>query len=438
MQTLHMSENSKSSIDFGERFYSYSRRIQKIIISPNFPGLDSLNRTISPSVIATWAKTLEAQKLFPRLRDFSASDYAVTAAGARDFLQFLTQGLPRFHLTCPLDLVLDTSECERLRLAGSGLRRLSIFSPWIAESDAAPQLMRLLIKASTHLEDVDAGTVSIFPSEVLHLGECRSLTVARLRLAAPHPILPNSAFRTLTQLNLNDVTDETFGLHFCLALSTDIPMLQFSYQSQRTNAIDRSSFRQLTDHITRWTSLVSVSLDVSLREHDQMPLEDSRTFYSQFHSLSNLESLSCITTNAMVLDYSIIQSLLDACPHLLRWFVRARNRLWRFEGWELFELPLPDLLQLLFYHPDIRHLPVRVRCDEMVDPQYLDYFEGNKYNTMLFVNNVIDPGTVARVFEQVLPEVTGCMLAVGADAVVTREQYSSVDELNRLLKAAKE
>jgi hypothetical protein len=242
MQTLHMSENSKSPIDFGERFYSYSRRIQKIIISPNFPGLDSLNRTVSPSVIATWAKTLEAQKLFPRLRDFSASDYAVTAAGARDFLQFLTQGLPRFHLTCPLDLVLDTSECERLRLAGSGLRRLSIFSPWIAESDAAPQLMRLLIKASTHLEDVDAGTVSIFPSEVLHLGECRSLTVARLRLAAPHPILPNSAFRTLTQLNLNDVTDETFGLQFCLALSTDIPMLQFSYQSQRTNAIDRRSY----------------------------------------------------------------------------------------------------------------------------------------------------------------------------------------------------
>jgi hypothetical protein len=338
-------------------------------------------------------------------------------------------------MTYPLELVLDTSECERLRTAGAGLRHLTIFAPWLHPSDAAPQLLSLLLSASPHLEHVDATTVSISSPDVLYLAEY-SLTTAHLQLGSAHLSLPSYTSHLLTRLELCDATDQLYGLHFCLALSSDIPLLEFSY-STTTKTVDCYDLHPLASCIAQWATLVCVDLAVRTREEEPMLLEDSRTFYSQFHALPVLQSLICNTSEAIIIDFSLINGVLDACPRLVTWSARSHGMRARFVGLIVFELFFLELLQLLGYHSSVRELLVCVRCDKLPESPIPGYFEGSKYGPQLFLDNVIDPAEVSEVLNQSLPCVTACTLGVGADAFVDERQFSAVKELNMLLEQFK-
>jgi hypothetical protein len=432
-----MSESSNNHTHFGERFYFYSRRVQKLSLY-NFTKLRPVERIVSRSVLSAWASRWETPKLFPRLRDLSgSSDYDCRPADARIALRVVTPDIQQFYMMCPLDLVLDTSERERLRTAGSGLRHLTIFAPWLRPSDAAPQLLSVLLRASSHLEHVDAATVSISSPDVLYLAECAKLTTVCLQPGSAHTNLPPHAFHLLTRLQMCEATDELYSLRFCLALSSNIPLLDFSYRTSTTKKVAYDALHQLASCIARWNTLVSVSLLVTTREEEPMLLEDSRTFYSRFHALAGLHTLICNTSEAIILDFALIEGFLDACPRLVTWSAQSYRVRAQFGRPISFELSLLELLHLLFYHSSVLELPVCVRCDELPESDIIGYFEGNAYGHQLYVNNVIDPAEVAEVLYQVLPCVTACTWGVGADTPVDETQFSAIKELNTLLKEFK-
>jgi hypothetical protein len=428
---LDFSVDPDSTVAFGERFISYARRVRKLSLKRDIPkNFGDQERAVSQAVLHAWADATP-QRLFPRMQSLSGQfGYTNTAAGARTVLRFLTPNIHHFNTICPDDFFLDAEEHAQLHASSAGLRKLS-FSRLIGDQKAAMQLASTLASASTRYETVHIPW-PLHPSKIEHLANCPRLRIANIELASPVPqTFSANSFGSLASLRVEDVTSELPGMHFCLALRSPVQLRCFSYCISRTgSSIDYASLYRFIRHITRWTTLTAISLD--LRIDGTLSLKDYKTIYTEFHALSHLESLLWTGNTAVIFDELLMYDLLDTCPRLTRW------RTWTsgsdHNGAEQMVFTLTAFVTLLTLYPDVHVLPIRVCCDKIPRPGAIADCGASKYGGHLLVMNVEDPDAVADVLRQVAPRVTDCILGFGTNDLIDEWQSEHVRDLNAQLK----
>jgi hypothetical protein len=385
---------------------------------------------VSLEVLNAWADA--AQHLFPRLHVVSVGiSYASSVADAHAVLRFLTPKIDHFFMTYADDFLLDADETEQLKNLGTGLRNLRLDSRG-EDQQAAQHLVSTFISASAHYETVHLS--SPLPlSAIPHLGQCPRLRVLSLELVGP--ALRNisiGAFGALTQLQLHDSTNELPGMHLTLALPSHIRLRSFSYQmAYRETRLNQSSLHRFLHHITRWGTLTSISLSLYI-EDDISSLEGYRAIYTHFHALLHLETLEWRSHTPVILDDALFRDILKACSSLAEWLIVRMPANFVLSN-DAFEVSLPTFVGLLSSHPNIRWLPVLVRCNEMPCSQEIANCRVSSYEGVLAVTGIEEPDAVAGVLRQVAPRVTRCVLHVPNNEHVDELQRTCLVELNKYL-----
>jgi hypothetical protein len=324
------------------------------------------------------------------------------------------------------------SYCANLRV----LRLWYINSRTEPDEEDLEIVVSSLITASVLLEKVIV-SIPISNSDLLHLGSCAHLYQLNVCMfQTPHTSISRS--ETFRYLEITDITDMTGNLNLANFILSSEPhdrltTLRCEAIFNRTSSI--LQLERFIDHVSRWTSLVKLTIILPSAYWDVFSIETYRAIFKAFQNLSTLEELKWQSDFPVLIDENIIRGMLDACPRLRTWTLRGSpdpNLI----------MPFLSFIDFLRRYPQISSLPIDVRCSVKCLPCNVDGLRGfahQSYGERLSVRDVdCDPEALATLISKTLPRVKfiGCEIAtLGGNLQAAYAQADKIQKVNRLLNA---
>jgi hypothetical protein len=126
-QNLCLCVDPKGEIEFGERFYTYARRVQSMSLLRGFIDNTDTITLVEPTIILAWANNLSTRKLFPRLRTIVGYDpYCRHALKMQAVLKLLNPRVCELDVDCTPDFSPDADDHVGLRQEAAGIKQLWI------------------------------------------------------------------------------------------------------------------------------------------------------------------------------------------------------------------------------------------------------------------------------------------------------------------------